>query len=78
MHEENNINIMHCPFRGTLYVMSWYIEKNELLRAKVKAAGLFQWDGRLPWKKWLVVVESKNDRFSNMLEVLMLFVNKTH
>ena len=78
MHEENNINIMHCPFRGTLYVMSWYVEKNESLRAKVKAAGLFQWDGHLPWKKWLVIIESKNDRFSNMLEVLMLFVNKTH
>ena len=58
--------------------MSWYVKKNESSRAKVKAAGLFQWDGHLPWRKWLVVVESKNDGFSNMLEVLMIFVNKTH
>ena len=69
---------MHCHFKGTLYVISWYIKKNEPLRAKVKAAGLFQWDGCLPWKKWLGVVESKDDGFSNMLEVLMLFLNETH
>ena len=47
------------------------------MRDKVKVASLFQWDGCLPWKRWLSVVESKNDGFCNILEVLLLFVNET-
>lgn len=51
--------------------MCWYVEKEATLRNEVKTAGLFEWDDRLAWKKWLWAVEGKGQGLSNMLEVFL-------